>query len=100
MNTSPMLKWSKRYLKWPFITAIGVMVFLTCFNDNNAAKYYEYDLEIERLRAEITMHEDTLLHYRSLNDRLGSDPATMERIVREKYHMQRPNEDVYVFTRR
>ena len=97
MKTSPLLTWSRRYLKWPFITAIGVMVFLTCFNDNNAAKYYEYDIEIERLHAEISMHEDTLAHYRSLNERLGSDPATLERIVREKYHMQ--NEDVYVFTR-
>lgn len=99
MKTSPFLIWARRYLKWPFITAVAVMVFLTCFNDNNVARYYEYDVEIERLHAEIAMHEDTLAHYRSLNERLGSDPATMERIVREKYHMQRPNEDVYVFTR-
>ena len=99
MKTSPLFTWSRRYLKWPFITAVGVMVFLTCFNDNNVVKYYEYDIEIERLHAEIAMHEDTLAHYRSLNERLGSDPETMELIVREKYHMQRPNEDVYIFTR-
>ena len=36
-------------------------------------------------------------YYRSLNQRLDTDPQTLERIVREQYHMQRPNEDVYVF---
>lgn len=60
-------------------------------------RYYEYDTEIERLRREIRQNEDTLAYYRDMNNRLSTDPATLERIVREEYHMQRRNEDVYVF---
>jgi hypothetical protein len=36
-------------------------------------------------------------YYRDLNSRLSSDPTTLERIVREQYHMQRADEDVYIF---
>ena len=35
-------------------------------------------------------------YYRRLNASLDTDPETLERIVREHYHMQRVNEDVYV----
>ncbi|GFI07365.1 hypothetical protein IMSAGC006_02122 [Muribaculaceae bacterium] len=29
--------------------------------------------------------------------RLDTDPAELEKIVREHYHMQRQSEDVYIF---
>ena len=37
-----------------------------------------------------------MLYYLRLNRSLDTDPQSLERIVREKYHMQRPNEDVYI----
>lgn len=36
-------------------------------------------------------------YYRRLNASLTASSEELERIVREQYHMQRPNEDVYVF---
>ena len=45
----------------------------------------------------ISEYEDTLLHYQRLNAKLDTDPAELEKIVREHYHMQRPSEDVYIF---
>ena len=36
-------------------------------------------------------------YYHRLNASLSTDPRELERIVREQYHMQRPNEDVYIF---
>ena len=97
MKTNPFISWCRRYIHWPFLSAVAVMVFLTCFNDNNVMRYYEYDVEIERLRREIKHHRDTIEYYNNLNRKLSTDPATLERIVREQYHMQRTNEDVYVF---
>lgn len=70
---------------------------MTFFNENNVMRYYEYDLTIENIRKEIKNNEDTFLYYRDLNNRLSTDRATLERIVREKYHMQRRNEDIYIF---
>ena len=43
-----------------------------------------------------TINRDTLEYYNKLNHSLDTDPETMERIVRERYHMQRENEDVYI----
>ena len=63
-------------------------------------KYYEYDSEIERLRKEIKQNEDTMNYYRDLNNRLSTDRTTLERIVREQYHMQRPDEDVYLIKKK
>ena len=52
--------------------------------------------QIDELRAEIKENNDTMQYYLRLNHNLDTDPATLERIVRERYHMQRPNEDVYL----
>lgn len=92
--------WCKNYIRIPFIAGIGIMIFITFFNENNVMKYYEYDSEIERLRKEIKQNEDTMNYYRDLNNRLSTDRTTLERIVREQYHMQRPDEDVYLIKKK
>ena len=92
--------WCKCYIRIPFLLGIGLMVFITFFNENNVMRYYEYDSEIERLRTEIKQNEDTMAYYKDLNNRLSTDRATLERIVREQYHMQRPNEDVYIIKKK
>lgn len=91
------LSWCRTYIRLPFILGIGIMVFITFFNENNVMRYYEYDSEIERLRLEIKQNEDTIAYYKNLNNRLSTDRNTLERIVREQYYMQRPDEDVYIF---
>lgn len=89
--------WCKAYIRLPFVIAVAAIVFITFFNENNVMRYYEYDTEIERLHREIKENEDTIAYYRDMNRRLSTDRATLERIVREQYHMQRRNEDVYIF---
>lgn len=53
--------------------------------------------EIDRLEELISQATDTLNYYKELNRSLDTDAETMERIVREQYHMQHPDEDVYVY---
>lgn len=89
--------WCKNYIRLPFLLGVGVIVFITFFNDNNVMRYYEYDTRIDELQREIKNNEDTINYYRDLNRRLSTDRAVLERVVREQYHMQRPNEDVYIF---
>ena len=89
--------WCRRYISTTLVIAVAVLSFVLFFNDNSVMRTYEHEREIERLQAEIRDNTDTLLYYRQLNDRLDTDRGTMERIVREQYHMQRPGEDVYVF---
>lgn len=99
MNDSvkKIFKWCRSYVTLTFVGVVGFVVFLTFFTDNSVVKKMEYEKEIARLKAEIQQNTDTLEYYRQLNNSLSTDREEMERIVRERYHMQRTNEDVYVF---
>ncbi len=88
--------WTRRYISLPLIVAVGYIVFVLFFNENSYSRSAELQDEIDRLHAEIKENNDTMLYYLRLNRSLDTDPQTLERIVREKYHMQRPNEDVYI----
>ncbi len=89
--------WCRRYISVTLILVLIFMGFVLFFNENSVMKGYELTHEIERLKAEIKENTDTMEYYQRQNELLRTDRETMERIVREQYHMQRDNEDVYVF---
>ena len=95
-SVSATLRWCRRYITFPLVVAVGYILFVLFFNENSYSRSARLQTEIERLQAEIKENNDTLVHYVRLNERLASDPATLERIVREQYHMQRVNEDIYI----
>ncbi|MDE5822299.1 MAG: septum formation initiator family protein [Paramuribaculum sp.] len=98
MNTRliSVLRWSRRYIRISFVLTVGVLAYVMLFSDNSVIDNYEYQMEIDNLRTEIKECTDSIMYYENLNRRLRTDPATMERIVREQYHMQRLNEDIYL----
>ena len=82
--------WCRRYLSLTLLAAVVVGALVLFFNENSLLRTVGQEQRI----AEAT---DTLEYYRSLNRSLNTDKETMERIVREQYHMQHPDEDVYIF---
>lgn len=92
------LHWCRRYLRPEFFLTVGLVAVVLLMNDNSVIRAYEHDRRIEELHGEIEAMVDTMEHYRALNRALSDDAETMERVARENYHMQRPDEDVYVFT--
>lgn len=90
-------QWCRRYISLTLVAIVAYIVFMLFFNENSIMKSFELNDEIASLRAEIKDNSDSLMHYNTLLQRLNTDPETMERIVREYYHMQRDNEDVYIF---
>lgn len=95
-SVSKTLHWCRRYITFPLIVAVGYIIFVLFFNENSYSQSARLQTEIERLKSEIKENNDTLVYYVRLNQLLESDPATLERIVREQYHMQRAGEDVYI----
>ncbi len=89
-------RWSRRYIRVSFVLMVGVLAYVMLFSDNSVIDNYQYQMEIDKLRSEIRECTDSIIYYENLNRRLRTDPATMERIVREQYHMQRKNEDIYI----
>lgn len=89
-------QWCQRYISVSLIVAVGVIVYILFFSDNSVSETYVYDRQIDSLNVAIRQAEDSLAHYQELERRLTTDPQAMERVVRENYHMQRHDEDVYI----
>ncbi len=89
-------RWSRRYIRLSFLLMVGILTYIIFFGDNSIIDYYRYQQEADRLRAQIIECNDSITYYENLNRLLRTDPETMERIVREQYHMQRQNEDIYI----
>ena len=99
INWSKMINWWRNYTSVSLFVVIAFVVIVLFCNDNSVMKRMVYTSEIRDLKIKIAQCEDTLTLYRELNRRLDVSSDEMEKIVREHYHMQRPNEDVYVFDR-
>lgn len=94
-----VISWTRRYVSLPLVVAVVYAAFVLFFNENSYSHSAELQNQIDELRAQIKENNDTMQYYLRLNHNLDTDPATLERIVRERYHMQRPNEDVYLVDR-
>ncbi len=91
------MKWCRRYLSFTLLAAIAIAVLVLFVNENSLIRTVGQEKRIAELEAEIAEASDTLKYYRDLNHSLDTDKETMERIVREQYHMQHPDEDVYIY---
>ena len=76
---------------------VAYLAFLLFFNENSMMRSIDLDRTIDSLRTEIRVNQDSLEYYKALNNRLSTSPEEMERVAREQYNMNRPDEDVYVF---
>lgn len=93
---SGVLAWICRYVSVGFVGSVAVLVYLMFFTENNAMANYDQDRRNDSLRNEIKLEKDSMAYYMHMNRLLTTDRGTMEQIVREQFHMQRPNEDVYL----
>ncbi len=95
MGMSKFKKWINRTTFC--ILAVGVFtVYMTFFSDYNYVKIVEYDNEIKELKAQIAATQDSFSIYQAKLKALESGTESLEKIVREEYHMKRDNEDVYI----
>lgn len=90
-------QWCRRYLcNFSLIAIASVLIYILFFTDTSIQATYRYEKEAARLQQAVKAEKDSLEYYKTLNDRLSSDPKTLEKLAREQYHMQRPHEDVFV----
>ena len=91
------LSWYKRFVSLPFIVFLLAVAYILLLSDYSMSQYAVYKERIAVLEEEIKISTDTFDYYFNLNNQLRTEPEKLEKIVREKYRMQRENEDVYVF---
>lgn len=90
------INWCRRYISLMFLAILAFVLYVLFFNENSYGRLHELNTQIKELRTEIKSNRDTMEYYLEKNRMLNTDPAEMERIVREQYHMQREGEEVYV----
>ena len=92
-----LLGWGRRYISFTLLIVVAYLAFLLFFNENSMMRSIDLDRTIDSLRTEIRVNQDSLEYYKALNNRLSTSPEEMERVAREQYNMNRPDEDVYVY---
>lgn len=90
------INWCRRYISLMFLAILAFVLYVLFFNENSYGRLHELNNEIKRLKTEIKTNRDTMEYYLRKNQMLDTDPAEMERIVREQYHMQRDGEEVFI----
>jgi cell division protein FtsB len=91
------IQWLRRYFSPMTIIVLALLCYMAFFGETSVVKELEYKRIIDSLENEVAISRDSMMYFHELNERLESDPAMMEQVVREQYNMNRPNEDVYIF---
>jgi cell division protein FtsB len=84
-----------------FITNIYViilvifMIWMFFFDENSILIHYEFNKEINKLKNEKNYYKTEIAKDKSIIDSLKS-PKQLEKFAREKYHMKKENEDIYI----
>ncbi|MDE6143625.1 MAG: hypothetical protein K2F94_06080 [Muribaculaceae bacterium] len=89
--------WVRRRSHLPILVIGSLMVMLLLFNDDaSISMNLEYDRQIDELSAEIAECRDSAAFYRRQRESIIHGTAGLERLAREKFHMQKPSEDVFL----
>ena len=81
----------------PLLLIGSLVVLLLFFNDETSlALNMKYEKEINKLSMQIKECRDSAAYYRKERDAILHDSQDLEHMARERFHMQRPTEDVYI----
>lgn len=73
------------------------MVMLLLFNDDTSVSLnMEYERRINELTEEIAECRDSAEFYRLQREAVIHGSSNLEHLAREKFHMHRPTEDVFI----
>ena len=89
-------KWIPLWLSLPFIIFIAFIVMLLFFGENNYREISKQQKEIDKIKAEIKVQEDSAQYYIQKTQELNTDKETLEKIAREQYSMKKTNEEVFI----
>ena len=90
--------WRRRRGAIPFIVIATVIVVVLFLNEETSVKTnMEYEARINDLKKEIQHNRDSAEYYRQHRLAIENGEGDLERLARERYHMQRPTEDVFVY---
>ncbi len=89
--------WLRRRFNIPIIVVGTLTVTVLLFNDDTSLSLnMEYERQINELSAQIAECRDSAAFYRRQREAIIHGHADLEHMAREKFHMHRPTEDVFI----
>ncbi|MCB0698774.1 MAG: septum formation initiator family protein [Chitinophagales bacterium] len=79
------------------LTGIVFVVWVGYFDRNDWFTAREREDELENVKDNIAYLKTEIADMKKQKDGVQNDSATLEKFARERYHLKRENEDVYVF---
>lgn len=90
--------WQRKRGAIPFIVIATVIVVVLFLNEETSVRTnMEYEARINELKNEIQHNRDSAAFYRSHRLAIENGESDLEHLARERYHMQKPSEDVFVY---
>lgn len=90
--------WRRKRGAIPFLFIATVIIVVLILNEETSVKTnMEYEARINELKSEIKHNNDSAQYYREHRLAIENGEDDLERLARERYHMQKPTEDVYVY---
>ncbi len=93
LKRTDLVKW---VLNKYSLTLIIAAVWMLFFDSYNVISQHKMEQTVEQLEEDRAFYREQIAQLQIRADRLKTDPRELERIAREKYLMQRENEDVFV----
>lgn len=91
--------WVRRRSLLPVLAIGSIVVLVLFFNEETSVRLgMEYDRQISDLRKVIKENLDSAEYYRARREALEQGEGDLEHIARERYHMQKPDEEVFILT--
>jgi len=79
------------------LTAAGFAIWIIFIDDRDlVTTQFRHKVELQKLEESKKYYEQQIATTRLELQQLKSDPAVLEKYAREKYHMKRDNEDIYL----
>jgi len=80
-----------------FMTAFSFLIWLSFFDRNDFITQHTYRSKLHELEKERDYYVKEIVKNKLEVSAILTNPKDLERFAREKYHMKRDNEDVFVF---
>lgn len=89
--------WVRRKSNITLLVFGTFVVLILFFNEETSiSKSMEFERQINQLTSQIRECRDSAAYFRSQREAILHENADLEKIAREKFHMQRPTEDVFI----
>jgi len=79
------------------MTAFSFLIWLSFFDRNDFITQHTYRSKLHELEKERDYYVKEIVKNKLEVSAILTNPKDLERFAREKYHMKRDNEDVFVF---